>query len=209
MNSTHIQSVINALTELELKFQTNDKKLLVGFGLNNVTFQVLIHTSVNDNVLVFDARGFFDTEEVQASKHKAAFALFLLQRNWQTSAGSFEMDRDGEVSLTFEVPMADAQVTVRQVALIVDMLKQHVQSVVAIGNTVLRTGEQPTDESHSGNTALAEMAKLIKLQRQMAALAESDEGRGMLAQIAGDDDMPSEVRQLARMALSSSAPDEI
>lgn len=209
MTTNHIQSVANAFSELELKFQTNEDKLLVGFGLDGVTFHVLVHTAVNGNVLMFDARGFFDTEKVQASKHKSAFALYLLQLNWQTPAGAFEMDSDGEVGLTFEVPMADAQVTVRQVALIVDMLQSKVQSVVTGGNAVLQTGELPTEEVRSGSTAMAELAQLVKLQQQMAALADSDEGRAMLAQVAVDKDMPGAVRQLAQMVLSSSVPDEL
>jgi hypothetical protein len=209
MTINHIQSVANALTELELKFNSEDDTLLLQFG-GDVEFNVLINTQVDGNVINFEARDFIDANEVQNSEHRTAFALYLLKRNYQTTGGALEMNDDGKVMLTVEVPMADAQVTVKQVALIMEMLiRRQVNDVVAKGKAVLSTGELPAEQPSSSSGALNEIAQLMQLHTQMNALAESEQGRAALAQMAADENMPGEMRAIAQLVLSKSAPAEL
>lgn len=209
MTPNHIQAVAQALTQLDLKFRTVDSKLILGFNLDGITFTVDVYTQRDDEVLIFEAKGFISTEDVRDSKHRSAFAMYLLQQNFKTSSGSFEMDSNGQVALAFELPMADAQVTFRQVALILDILQFQIKSVVSDGREVLKSGNLPESSGHSGNPMMAELVRLARAHEEMLGMATSEEGRAMLARIANDGNQASVIREMAKDVLSEAGPDEL
>lgn len=209
MTPNHIQAVAQALTQLDLQFRTDDSKLILGIDLDGITFTVDIYTQREGEVLIFDARGFISTEDVRDSEHRSAFAIYLLQQNFKTSSGSFEMDSNGQVALAFELPMADAQVTVRQVALILDILQFQINSVVSDGHEVLKNGELPESSGRSGSAMLTDLAGLARAHQEMLVMATNEQGRARLVQIANDGRMASVIREMAKDVLSEAGPDEL
>jgi hypothetical protein len=87
------------------------------------------------------------TLKVKDHKHQLLVLQYLLDRNYQTKFGTWELDpEDGEIRFAVEIPLEDATMTTSQFNKIFDRVVNTNENFVAI-NKIMETGEYPSEDS--------------------------------------------------------------
>lgn len=161
-------------------------------------------------ILNFEVIGLISPDEVQNSDHIGAFVQYLLAQNWRFSAGSVEMDTDGEVRILVELPLADSELTANQLRLILNILGRNGAELVIKGRQVLQTGSYEEDDAQaSSDDPEVPSPDMIELFLRFKQLAQTSEGRAQLVALQQKKDCPPSVRMMVEVALQQSVPDEL
>lgn len=165
--------------------------------------------SGDGTILDFEVIGLIPTSEIRSSDHIAAFVQYLLAQNWSFSAGSVEMDTDGEVRVLVELPLADGEVTASQLRLIIQILGRNGAELLLKGRQVLQTGSVQAEEEKKDTEADVPSADMIQLLLRFRRMAQTAEGRAALVALKSKDDCPQMVVIMVEAALSQVVPDEL
>jgi hypothetical protein len=166
-------------------------------------------------IVNFEVVGLIPTDEIHESKHLMAFVQFLLAQNWRFSAGSLEMDTDGEVRVLVELPLGDNNLTPKQLRLILEILGRNGTELVTKGLRVLQTGSEEEKETSAGETPSIEQRlglddpETMKLFFQFKSMAETPAGRAQLMELKAQSGCPPLIVILVDAALQSAVPDEL
>lgn len=204
-----IQTIATLLASFGGQPSEDDGALVLPFPIEGEEATLRVSEQMDGLVINFELINLLSPSEVQQSKHASAFVGFLLAQNWQTAAGSCEMDRDGEVRVVLELPVADAQITESQLKLILALLANQAEAVIGEGRAILHDGL-----SDAGKTLLEQLQGATgrsdaEVIAQLAELAATPEGRSRLEAIASDEALPGRIRQLAQQVLGADGPDEL
>jgi len=137
---------------------------------------------------------FIPTDLIKQSKHSATFMFHLLNTAWDTKFGTPEMDKDGEVRVTVEFPLVDAQLTFKQMERVVKTISKMTVQLALEGIHILKTGELVQEKVKPN---LEQMAGTFGM------MVTVTEGREQLQSFIADADCPEDVRRLARIALET------
>ena len=198
--------------QLNLKYQevelSSGKALLLGFpmgGSSDRIFGIQVRSYENGEMFEASAVNLIPTELCQKSNHKGPFLFYLLNTAWETKLGAPEVDKDGEVRVLVEIPLADAEMTLKQYDTILKTLGLVAMKIGLEGEQILEKGE--IEETHAQN-------KNPKSREIMAAMIDmlgTAGGREKLLKIVADEEYPEEVRKTALLILkaAASSPDSL
>lgn len=198
--------------QLNLKYQevelSSGKALLLGFpmgGSSDRIFGIQVRSYENGEMFEASAVNLIPTELCQKSNHKGPFLFYLLNTAWETKLGAPEVDKDGEVRVLVEIPLADAEMTLKQYDTILKTLGLVAMKIGLEGEQILEKGE--IEETHAQN-------KNPKSREIMAAMIDmlgTAGGSEKLLKIVADEEYPEEVRKTALLILkaAASSPDSL
>lgn len=211
MSSQSLNSIQTLLQSADLPFEVNKGRLVVPFPVNEEPALLVISSQMNGLVINFELVGLIPPQVVSESEHLGAFLWFITQQNWRTSAGSCELDKDGELRVVVEIPLADAEITNNQLKLVFQLLRDHGQAMRTAGVAVLRTGEIPDDSPQARVAETRQQQQIAEAIRlSFLNMAQTPAGRAELAKIANPDSgHPAEVRALAKHVLAQTGPTEL
>jgi len=208
-----IEQLRNFAQQLGLKFKEVNNESLPSLVIDVPTEtprgiqELTILVKSYDNGEMFEATmvQFLPTELHQESEHKLQFLFYLLHKAWQTKFGTPEVDKDGEVRLLVEIPLVDAQMTLKQFERILKVATKTAVEIAVEGSQILMHGEMPESAGTDGDN------RLRQVMVAMIEMVGSADGNVKLKQIADDDEYPEQIRLMARKLLdaSSQAPDEL
>lgn len=206
-----LDHIASLLRELGLSFQLEDKRITASMQIHDTPGHLLVSLTGGGEIANFELIGLVPPAVVQSSDQKSRFIEYLFARNWSTASGALEMDSDGEVRAVLEVPLADAVMTVRQLALILKSLVSHGESLVTSGLSLLRSDAHPTEPAPS-SLDLPSSPGAVSASRVMEAflkLARAPGGRDKLLRVQSDGNAPEVLRSMAGIMLSSTVPDSL
>lgn len=208
MNLQHIHSL---LSQANLPTKLENGSLLSILSVNGHEAILCINTQVDGAVLNFEVVGLLPSEIVRNSNHIGAFVSFVLAHNWKTPAGSCELDRDGELRVVMEIPMADLQMSMEQLHLTLKLLKMHCHAMLTQGVEVLKTGElQQKQDATPVEQAQEQVAMGHQIYLQFVEMAKTPAGREQLAAVASaQSGLPTNIRQMAQAVLEQAGPAEL
>lgn len=150
--------------------------------------------------------GFIPQELHQKSQHKLEFLFYLLHKAWETKFGTPEVNTDGEVRLLVEIPLMDAEMTLKQYGHILSVATRTAVTLQIEGVQILQNGAL-----ESSDDTPDDQRRLEEAMSAMLGMVTSSEGRAKLKVILEDDDYPDVLRDLARKLLeaSSQVPDAL
>lgn len=172
-------------------------------GTQDVT--VLVRSYDQGEMFEATVAGLLPTELHQESEHKLHFLFYLLHKAWRTKFGTPEVDKDGEVRLLVEIPLADAVMTVKQFERILLAATRTAVEIAVEGAQILLHGGPREAARSDGATPLQDlMAEMVRMQG-------SAEGRVKLGLMAGDSELPEQIRDIAQRLLGSTSqpPDSL
>ena len=204
-----INKINSILSSIGVTSKIDENSLICPIEIKNTNVILRITTHIDGAVVSFEIIGLIPPEEVRNSEHTSAFVSFVMAHNWQTAAGSCELDHDGELRVVVELPMADAQPTENQIKLVLKLLRSHATAVLTDGCSILRTGMAAKTDEEPLNEAAEDSDQTRALMVKMQELAETAEGRSQLVTLASTAGLPDEIRQLAAQALAQCAPDSL
>lgn len=187
--SVTLKQISGFLDQLEFKHGLEDEKIITAFQLEDDHQLPMMITAPHDGS-IFQIAAFkaIPTETISESEYKTQFMFYLLHAAWETSFCTPEMDKDGELRLLLEIPLADAEMTVRQLAFIIQGMLQFGNKVRSEGLEVLRTGTQPESNSRSSASSEAMAMSLV------GQLLPSVEGRAKLRLLLQGTETPAPLR---------------
>lgn len=198
----------------QLGFSYKDLELNTGAGLavdvpvtgaNGHNITLLVRSYDNGENFEAAAVNFISTELCRKSQYKGQFLFYLLNQAWETTFGTPEMDKDGEVRVLVEVPLVDAEMTVKQYERILKALTHLTVRIGLEGKEILENGEVKGGQvSEKASNPHEVMAMLI-------GMAGSASGREQLLKIIADEEYPEEFRKTAATILKAmaSSPDTL
>lgn len=206
MSANTISHLSSFFQSINFNFEHQDDRIVAGVSIADVQSRLLVSLASNGDIVNFELIGLVDIEEVRKSDHVGAFVQFLLARNWSTAAGALELDKDGEVRVVLELPMADALMTPRQLRLVLDIMLSHVKALLTDGVSILRTGTVSKEETDEGS----EEESIGRAFMAFMQMSQSEDGRAQLRAIAIDSNAPNMLRALAnRVLTTAAAPSEL
>lgn len=206
MSANTISHLSSLFQSINFNFEQQDDRIVAGVSIADVQSRLLVSLASNGDIVNFELIGLVDIEEVRKSDHVGAFVQFLLARNWSTAAGALELDKDGEVRVVLELPMADALMTPRQLRLVLDIMLSHVKALLTDGVSILRTGTVSKEETDEGS----EEESIGRAFMAFMQMSQSEDGRAQLRAIAIDSNAPNMLRALAnRVLTTAAAPSEL
>lgn len=174
-------------------------------GGNGRKFTLLVRSYDNGEMFEATAANFIPTELCQQSEHKGAFLFYLLNKAWETKFGTPEIDKDGEVRVLVEIPLADAEMTPKQYGRILKTLTQLAVKIGMEGQQILDKGSiedsQPNNKDQKSREIMIAMIDMVG----------TASGRAQLLKIVADEDYPDEIRSTAASILKAAAasPDSL
>jgi hypothetical protein len=170
------------------------------------TKELTIFVKSYDNGEMFEATmaDFLSTELHQKSEHKLKFLFYLLHKAWETKFGTPEVDKDGEVRFLVEIPLLDAEMTLKQFERILRVATQTAVEIALEGGQILMDGTMPDSDESDINDR---MRQAVVAMIEMVGTAE---GRAKLEEIAASEKAPDLLRSMARKLLQApQAPDAL
>lgn len=165
------------------------------------TLELTIIVKSYDNGEMFEAMmvKFLPTELHQKSEYKLPFLSYLLQKAWNTKFGTPEVDKDGEVRLLVEIPLMDAEMTLKQFERILRVTTQTAVEIALEGSQILTHGEIPEDNDQDMDD---HMRQAMETMIEMVGTAQ---GRAKLEEVAADKNVPDMLRSIARKLLAKAS----
>lgn len=207
--------MLNKLSQLfksiDFQIESDGQKLVGPFTINGNQAHLVVRVggSGEGTIIDFAVIGLIPVSEVRESSHIGAFVQYLLAQNWRFSAGSVELDTDGELRVLVELPLADGDITANQLRLIIQILGRNGAELLNKGRSVLQTGSEGADEQVDNNEPDVPGPEMIELFLKFKRMAQSAEGRASLVALKEQDGCPSMVRIMVDAALQQSVPDEL
>lgn len=198
--------------QLNLKYQevelSTGKALILGFpmgGSSDRVFGIQVRSYDNGERFEASAVNFIPTELCQKSEHKGPFMFYLLNTAWETKLGAPEVDKDGEVRLLVEIPLADAEMTLKQYDTILKTLGVLAIKIGLEGVQILEKGEIEETQARNKNP------KSREIMVAMIDMLGTAGGREKLLKIVADEEYSEEVRKTAASILKAAAasPDSL
>ena len=198
--------------QLNLKYQevelSSGKALLLGFpmgGSSDRIFGIQVRSYENGEMFEASAVNLIPTELCQKSNHKGPFLFYLLNTAWETKLGAPEVDKDGEVRVLVEIPVADAEMTLKQYDTILKTLALVAIKIGLEGEQILEKGELEETQAQNKNP------KSREIMAAMIDMLGTAGGREKLLKIVADEEYPEEVRKTALLILkaAASSPDSL
>lgn len=198
-------------TSIGFQIEQVGDKLVGPFNIDGKRSHLVVQEvgSGNGAIFNFEVIGLIEPEEVRESDHLGAFVKYLLAQNWRFAAGSVEMDTDGEVRVTIELPLADGEITANQLRLIIQILGRNGSELLDKGRRVLATGEAEDGDQPAGSEPEVPSAEPIELFFRFKRMAQTTEGRASLVGLKEQEGCPPLVRIMAETALQQAIPDEL
>lgn len=203
-----LDRISSLFREIGFRAQSDGKRLVGPFTIDG-NESVLVASVIGegeDTILNFEVIGLIKPDEIRKSEHVGAFVQYLLAQNWRFTAGSLEMDTDGEVRVLVELPLADADITANQLRLVIQLLGRNGAELLEKGRRVLATGSPEAEEGSDPEMPSQDMIELLLRFKKMAQTAE---GRASLRKLKEQDGCPSVVRIMVEAALQQATPDEL
>jgi hypothetical protein len=190
-----IEQIASFLDQIEFKYERKDDRIRSAMQIaGDHTISLIFSTPKEGGIFELSIGLIIPTELIQASEHKAAFYLYLLNAAWNTSFGTPEVDRrDGEVRVLVEVPLADAVMTLAQLRLCIHGAAQLCETIRAEGTEVLKTGQLPASAPPADTATMARL--------QIIQLMETAEGRVAARALATDPELSQTIRDIAKKLL--------
>lgn len=188
-------------------------RLIGNFTIGEVSsnLSLTVQGSGDGAILNFELIGLLKPEEVRESQHIGAFLQYLLAQNWQFSAGTLEMDTDGEVRVLVELPLADSAMTAAQLRLVIQILGQNAAQLLQKGRRVLATGSPVSDDAEEdvADDETSSAQDLMQMFERFMAMAETADGRTTLLEMKSQSSCPPLIARLIDEALKRAMPDEL
>jgi hypothetical protein len=207
--------MLNTIEQLfkTIGFQVHNTgdRIIGGFNIDGVDSHLVVHMigSGDGTILNFEMIGLIKPDEVRNSKHIGAFVHYLLAQNWNFTAGSLELNTDGEVRVLVELPLADSELTASQLSLIMKILAHNSSMLLQKGRRVLETGSEEPGEKTDSDEPEIPSSDMINLMIRFKSMAQTAEGRASLLALKRQDDLPPMVRIMVETALQQAVPDEL
>lgn len=207
--------MLNKLSQLfksiGFQIESDGKKLIGPFTIDGNRSHLVVRVvgSGDGTIIDFEVLGLIPISEIRDSDHIAAFVQYLLAQNWGFSAGTVEMDTDGEVRVLVELPLADGEITASQLRLIIQILGRNGAELLRKGRQVLQTGAVEADEEKNEAESNVPSSDMIQMLIKFKGMAQTTEGRAALVALKSKEDCPPMVRVMVDLALQQSVPDEL
>lgn len=205
-----LNQIAKTFQSVGFNVQLDDDKLIGPFPINHrkAILVVRVLGPQDAHIVNFEVLGLIPTAEIRKSAHMEAFVQYLLAQNWRFSAGALEMDTDGEIRVLVELPLADNNLTPKQLRLILEILGRNGAELATKGLRVLETGSEE-EEAQAEQRLDLDDPKSMKLYFQFKAMAETPAGRAQLMELKAQPNCPALIVILVDAALQSAVPDEL
>jgi len=211
-----LQTIAHTFQTVGFQVQLNEDKLIGPYTIQNRKAMLVVRVLGPEDARIvnFEVMGLIPTAEIRQSHHLAAFVQYLLAQNWRFSAGSVEMDTDGEVRVLVELPLADSTLTPKQLRLILEILGRNGAELVTKGLRVLETGSADEDEASDEVPSLEQRLGLddpetMELFFRFKEMAQTAEGRAQLVQLKSQPNCPNVVIIMIDAAMQAALPDAL
>lgn len=192
-----LKEISGFLDQIGYKHGVEDERIVTGVQLDDGHSVPMLITAPKDgNLFQLAAINVIPVEAIKQSEYKTAFMFYLLHTAWETSFCTPEMDTDGELRVLVEIPLADAVMTVNQLAFILKGLIMFSEKIHAEGLHLLSTGqklESATAESEAGQETMA--------MTILGQLLPTAEGRAKLRQLLQNPEAPPVLRAAIQNAM--------
>ena len=171
-----LEEVSNILTEIDFKHQIEDKQIISLGGSDDHTLVFVIDLPEDGEMFQIEGRIVSEDNKVvnaKDSEHIAVLMGYLLQRNFETKFGTWELNPEtGSMRIMVEIPLEDNKLTQAQLKRIVNMMVGNSDEAAAI-KSILKTGKIPED------TSLSKEEMRAKLLEMLAKLDEPSDEDGI------------------------------
>lgn len=141
-----LESIALKLKKLRFDHHLSTEKIVARYHVGSEHTSLVVRPVMNDSALKFELIGAVSRDLICESSNRAAFDAFLVQWNWDSSAGYCTVSPDGEVRAVVDMLLPPKSTpTMAQLKLALEVLRVHGLGLMQKAVPLLETGSIPAD----------------------------------------------------------------